>query len=182
MVRDIKIIDYLPQVLKEVKEIKAINSVENNILEQEWIFAFQQLENQFVEYADEDGIKRYEKMLGLKYLDTDSLETRRLRILSYFQRQAPYTYKVLIRILNSLLGEGEYTIQRNVATKELNIKLNLDVKAQFNILAEILESIVPVDMTINLGLLYNNHHTLSAYTHEELAQFTYQYLREGVLS
>lgn len=181
MARYVNISEYLPQVLKELEEIKALNLVENPILIQEWMFAENQLNNQFVETANETGIQRYERMLKLNYSDSDTLETRRFRIISRFQEQAPYTWRVLHKILTSLLGEGGYRLERNVATKTLNVKIDLTVSSQFNILVDTLERIVPANMIINVELLYNSHQDLSAFTHAELSAYTHQQLREGVL-
>lgn len=181
MDRYVNIIDYLPQVLKDLEEIKALNDVENPILIQEWMFAENQLNNQFIETANEDGIKRYERMLKLNYSDADTLETRRFRILSRFQEQAPYTWRVLNKILTSLLGTGGYRVERNVADKVLNLKIDLTVSSQFDILVETLERIVPANMEINVELLFNSHQTLSQFTHEQLSAYTHKQLREGVL-
>lgn len=180
--KDVEILENLPQVLTVVDEIKAVANVEDPILSSEWSLIDEAIDNQFVLTSNETGLSRYERMLGLKISDTDDVETRILRVLARYQEQAPYTNRVLIRILNSLLGVGNYTYERDVANKNISLKIDLEVKAQFNILMETLERIIPANMTFNVDLLYNNHEMLSAYTHQGLSQFTHQYLREGVLS
>lgn len=112
MAREVDIIDYLPSVLHEIKEIVGIANVEKPVLEALWQEIENTLNNQFVVTANEKGASRYEKMLKLSVPATDSIETRRFRILARYQEQAPYTNRVLKQLLDSLLGEGKYELKR----------------------------------------------------------------------
>lgn len=183
MVRRLKVnyIEQLPPVLHDIVEIKAIVGAEEKLLESIWQATYQSIDNNFVNTADHNGLKRFEKILNLKVPETDDLDTRRLRILARLQEQAPYTWKVLKNILNSLLGENNYVLERNVSNKVLTVKLELTIKRQFDILVETLERIVPVDMILDITLRYNMHNILSKYTHQQLSIFTHQQLREDVL-
>lgn len=183
MVRRLKVnyIEQLPPVLHDVIEIKAISGAEEKLLESIWQATYQAIDNNFVNTADDNGLKRFEKILKLKVPETDTLETRRLRILARLQEQAPYTWKVLQNILDSLLGKGSYTLERNVATKTLTVKLELTIKRQFDILVETLERIVPMDMILEINLRYNMHDLLTKYTHAQLVAFTHGQLREDVI-
>lgn len=174
-------IEQLPPVLHDVIEIKAISAAEETLLEAIWKAAYKSIDDNFVNTADDSGLKRFEKILSLNVPETDTIETRRLRILARLQEQAPYTWKVLQNILNSLLGEGNYFLQRDVANKILTVKLELGIKRQFDILVETLERIVPVDMILDITLRYNMHSLLSKYTHQQLSAYTHNQLREDVL-
>lgn len=178
MDRGISIIGYLPDVLKEVEEIKALNYVENPILEEEWRLAFQQLENQFVMYADEYGISRYEKMLGIRYNPTEDIETRRLRILTRMKEQVPYTFKVLDNILESLLGEGNYVLERDVALKNIDVFVELTVNSQVVIIEEMLERILPANMIYNVSERFNKHSYVGQFKHLDLMNYTHKEIRE----
>lgn len=181
MAREVNILDYLPPILLEIKELKAIAGVENPILESLWRKIAATLDNQFVITADEEGISRYERMLGLQVSDSDTLETRIFRVLARYQEQAPYTYRQLKIILDSLLGPDNYVMERNVAEKWLTVKIELTVKRQFEAVEETLERMVPQNMILTVELRYNQHSTLARFTHAQLAAYTHLQLREEVL-
>lgn len=182
MAREVDIIGYLPTTLHEIKEIVAIANIEKPVLEALWQEIENTLNNQFVVSTNEQGADRYEKMLKLNVPATDTIETRRFRILTRYQEQAPYTYRVLKQLLDSLLGEGQYELKRDVAAKTLSVKIELTVKGMFDAVVIMLERITPQNMALTVQLRYNQHSTLKRYTHAQLAAFTHKQLREEVMS
>ena len=181
MAREVDLLAYLLPILQEVKELQTIAGIENPTLEDVWELVESVLNNQFILTADERGIARHEKMLEIKSGATESLETRRFRVLTRYQEQAPYTNKVLKQLLDSLLGEGKYRYERNVADKWIKVRLELTVKGQFEEVELMLERITPQNMILEVTLRYNQHSTLARYTHAQLAAFTHKQLREDVL-
>ncbi|MGN4125961.1 putative phage tail protein [Lysinibacillus sphaericus] len=109
------------------------------------------------------------------------IETRKFRILTRYQEQAPYSYRVLKQLLDSLLGEGQYELKRDVAAKTLSVKIELTVKGMFDAVVVMLERITPQNMALTVQLRYNQHSTLARYTHAQLAAFTHKQLREEVM-
>lgn len=180
MAREIDILSYLPSILHEIKELIEIADVEKPVLEALWQEIDNTLNNQFVITANSDGANRFEKMLKLQAGESESIETRRFRILTRYQEQAPYSYKVLKQLLDSLLGEGQYTLERNVAEKWLRVRMELTVKRQFEAVEILLERITPQNMVLTIELRYNQHSLLKKYTHAQLAAFTHQQIREDV--
>ena len=179
--KDVDVMAELPTVLQDVVELNAIARVEDPILTAEWGLIQGIFDNQFIMYTNEDGISRYENMLNIYPLDTDTLETRRLRVMARFQEQAPYTWRVLIGILDGLLGLGNYTATRDVASKTIDIKIQLVQSQQVQVVIDMLERITPVNMIYTVSLMYNTYQQLSAYTHQQLSAYTHQQLREGQL-
>ncbi|MFY0521318.1 putative phage tail protein [Lysinibacillus sp. UGB7] len=181
MARDIDIVQYWPQVLREIKELLATAKVENLVLSSLWELIEQTLNDQFTLTTSEVGAKRYEQMLKINPMDNDSLETRRFRILTRYQEQAPYTEEVLIRLLNSLLGDGSYELTINKADKTLDVKMELTVKGMFDAAKDLLERIVPQNMELTVRLRYIQHSVLQGYKHVELKPFTHDQIRNGVI-
>ena len=181
MVREVDVISYLPPILHEIKEIVAIANVENPVLEALWQQIEDTLNNQFVITANKNGADRYEKMLKLNVPATDTIETRRFRILTRYQEQVPYTFKALKQLLDSLLGEGQYDLKRDVEAKTLSVKIELTVKGMFDAVVVMLERITPQNMELTVQLRYNQHSTLARYTHAQLAVFTHKQIREEVM-
>lgn len=181
MAREIDFLGYLPQIFKQVEEIQAIAHVETPILEGLWQAIEDILNDQFIVTATDSGLSRQEKMLKLNVPATDTIETRRFRLLSRYQEQAPYTHKVLKQLLDSLLGEGKYYYERNIAEKWITVKLELTVKGQFEAVELMLERITPQNMILTVELRYNQYSKLAQYTHAQLATFTHRQLREDVI-
>jgi hypothetical protein len=180
--RDVDILSYLPPILRDIKEIIEIAQVEKPVLEETWKYIENALNNQFVVSANESGLSRYEKMLKINTPATDSIETRRFRILTRYQEQAPYTWRLLKQLLDNLLGEGQYELKRDVAAKTLSVKIELTVKGQFDAVVLMLERITPQNMVLTVELRYNQNSKLAQYTHAQLAAFTHKQLREEVLN
>lgn len=182
MAREVDILSYIPTIFHEVKETIEIANAEKLPLEGTWQAIEDSLNNQFIVSANEDGLARQEKMLKIKVPATDTLETRRFRLLTRYQEQAPYTYTVLKQLLNSLLGEGKYELTRSAAEKWIKVRLELTVRGQFDAVELMLERITPLNMVLTVDLRYNQHSLLANYTHAQLSAFTHTQLREGVIS
>ncbi len=182
MDREINLIDYLPGVLREVKEFKALATVENPEAIKLWEELENVLDDQFVNESTLNGVKRWESILGIKALDTDTLSDRKFRILSRLNEQLPYTYKNLDAQLALLCGTDGYKIVMDNNTYALTVKVLLTVKKKFSEVESLLERVVPCNIVISLILMYNQHSTLSQFTHDQLSQFTHSQLREEVLN
>jgi len=181
LAREVDILSYLPPILHEIREIVEIANVENSSLESVWQAIEDALNNQFILTANKEGLARYEKMLDLKVPATDSVETRRFRLLTRFNEQPPYTNKVTKKLLDTLLGEGHYDYIRDAANKTLTVKLELTVKGQFDAVVAMLERVTPQNMVLTIEIRYNTHQKLSQFTHSQLSAYTHKQLREDVL-
>lgn len=182
MAREVDILGYLPPVLHEVKEVVEIASAEKKPLEGTWQAIEDSLNNQFILTANDEGLKRNERMLKINVPASDTIETRRFRLLTRYQEQAPYTNKVVRQLLDGLLGAGHYEFTRNVAEKWIKVKLELTVKGQFEAVELMLERITPQNMVLTVELRYNQHSTLARFTHAQLAAYTHEQLRSEVLT
>jgi len=182
LAREVDLLSYLPPVLHEIKEIVEITNAEKKPIEGTWQAIEDSLNNQFIVSANESGVARYEKMLKIKVPATDTLETRRFRLLTRFQEQAPYTNRVLRQLLDSLLGVGKYVLTRDAANKKIHVLLELTVRGQFDAVSMLLERVTPQNMMLTVELRYNQHAKLMKFTHAQLAAFTYQQLREDVIN
>lgn len=79
-----------------------------------WSRADRILYNHFISTADETGISRFEKIMKISPLDTDSLEVRRARVQSRWTNFVPYTIRILTYKAAELLGgEHKFSIHPN---------------------------------------------------------------------
>lgn len=81
--------------------------------------------NQFIAYADEDGIYAYEQLFQIVAdPETETLEERRFRLLNRIQTLSYYTMIYLRQKLDSLFGKNNYEIEMDYPNYTLYIKSN----------------------------------------------------------
>lgn len=180
--RQPNILDYLPEVFKVITEIQAHANAENPELSLLWQGVENAYNDQFLYTMTENGISRWEKMLSIVPMGTDTLEDRRFRIINRLNAQLPYTYKMLEAHLIQMCGENGYVMSYDSATWTLTIKIALTSKKQFDEILELVNSMIPVNIILDYDLLYNSHKVLGAFTHGYLANYTYGALRNEVIS
>ncbi len=171
------IIEHLPDVSKNFKEIKAITSVENielTILDEK----IKELKNnQFFLFCNEKGISRFEELLKITPKVTDTLEDRQFRVLARYNSTIPYTFENLIKQLSILCGEGGFTCELFNEEYLLKVRVELFVKVMYREVEKLLEKVLPANIVADLDLRYNQYKTLEKFTHGELGSFTHEFLR-----
>ena len=182
MSRQVNVLDYLPPVVAETDEFKAIAQTENPEIDSLWAEHETVLDDQFIATMDEQSCSRWEKMLNITPLGTDTLQDRRFRILAYINADIPYTYKQLEIMLENLCGADGYTMQLQNTLYKLVVRVALSASKQYSEVEKLLKRTVPANMLIDLALLYNQHQTLADFTHQQLSAFTHQQLREDDLT
>ncbi|MGN6710732.1 putative phage tail protein [Anaerocolumna jejuensis] len=182
MDREINLLEYLPGVLREVKEFKVLSAAENHETIKLWEELENVLDDQFVNESTLNGVKRWESILGIKALDTDLLSDRKFRILSRLNEQLPYTYKNLDAQLALLCGANGYKLILDNSAYALTVKVALTAKKKFTEVGNLLDRVVPCNIVITLLLMYNQHKTLKQFSHAHLHQYTQKELREEVLN
>ena len=170
---------YLPQSMKEYREMQYIVNAENP--------EFQICENTaekisnagFIELADEVFIERYEEMLGIKKLPSATLEERRFDIFVKFNETPPFTIQVLKHRLKMLCGD-DYTVIHIPEEYALTIGLGVDGMTKYKAVEKMVKNIVPANLVVTISEMYNRHSVLHQFTHEELEEYTHYQLRNEV--
>lgn len=180
-IRTIDLKGYLPEVLMDVREMRAIMDAETPEIQAIWQACEDCMNDQFLSEATQNGIARREKMLGIFPPSTDTLEDRRLRLKSRYVQNIPYTRRGLTSLLDSLCGETGYVLAIVTSTHTVRVKVDLVVKKQKEIIEDLLERVLPLEMVFTVELLYNTWEMLSHYTWRMLSSFTWKELKEEVL-
>lgn len=145
--------EYLPLYYKDVREIdiiaEAIIYVLSNIRKE----MQQILANNFVQTANEAGIERYEKILGITVDPTVDLETRRQRVLSKMAASTVFTMRVLKKNLEEICDNGEYTLSMNNDTFFMDLKVRIGKKGMLDVLYDLLYTMLPA----HVGFYMHNH-------------------------
>lgn len=176
------LIDYLPDAIGRMREIRMVMAEEQPELEAVWQGAQGALNDQFVQSATANGVARWERILHIAPKGTEDLDARKFRILTRLNEQLPYTTRTLEGQLMTLCGEDGYSVEVRGAEYTLIIRIALTAKSNFEDVEKLLHRVVPANMLIDLALKYNQYLTLKSFTHAQLARYTHKELRNEVLT
>lgn len=116
---------YFPRYYEGILETDELIKVENDIWNNLYLLLNKAKNNQFIAYADEDGIYAYEQLFQIVAdPETETLEERRFRLLNRVQTLSYYTMIYLRQKLNSLFGENNYEIEMDYLNYTLYVKSN----------------------------------------------------------
>ena len=103
---------YFPKYYEGILETDELIKVENDIWNNIYNLIVKAKRNQFIAYADEDGIYAYEQLFQIvSDPTTETLEERRFRLLNRVQTLSYYTMNFLREKLDNLFGADNYEIQ-----------------------------------------------------------------------
>ncbi|CAI3542765.1 MULTISPECIES: putative phage tail protein [Clostridium] len=182
MSRVISILDYIPPVLADAEEQKQIFKALNPEINMLWAEIERAQNNQFISSSDEYGVARRENMLSIKPKNTETLDDRKFRLLSREIEKLPYTYRVLKNKLKALCGENGYTLNIDYENEIVDIKIELTSRKSFDEVELMTEKMIPLNMVINISLLYNQNSLLKKYTHKQLSAYKHSQLRNEVIN
>lgn len=177
---NIDIKDYWPLVIKRILEFEKIADAENPEINNLWAAHKDVLDNQFIKTLTEEGCKRWENILNIVPMGTDTLDDRRFRILARINADLPFTFRQLENMLYALCGD-DYTCELINSEYKLVIRLALSIKRQYDEVSSLLKKVVPANLVIDLDLLWNQYLSLEPFTYEGLEIYTHQELREEAL-
>lgn len=154
--REVKIEEYWPLIVKRTEEFGQIAVAENPEFNELSRCVYQALKDSFLlpgeeEHAGEYAVSRWERMLGLGYTPDMSLDDRKAAILTYLSVKLPYTWRVLKQMLVGLLGEGNFEMSLDNETQKITIALALTTtQSQIAAVKQLIERVVPQNLEFEL--------------------------------
>lgn len=146
-----KLIEYMPPFLREIREFKELfnsEDIEIEKLKKEIERIFNEVA---VSSAETYGLERYEKIYSITDI-AETVEGRRFNILLKMNDKVPYSHKWLCNLLDNLLGKENYQLE--VDYKNYTVKLG--VLALFNEIADMLNKElrkkIPANMELDVSL------------------------------
>ncbi len=110
MPRKVDLLSYLPPVIRDTLEFAQIAQAEEPELNLLYEEAAQTLSDNFILTAGINGIKRYERLLGIVPEVGASLDERRAQVQITWNSQLPYTLKRLTEQLDGWVGQEGYEL------------------------------------------------------------------------
>lgn len=149
--REIDILNYLPPVVRDTAEFQQIAEAENPEFNNFLSCIYQALQDSFVQDASEYGVKRWEAILSITPAEGATLDERKTAILAYLSVKLPYTWRVLERMLISMLGEGNVSVKLNNDTATLTVAVALDTtESQLADVQTLLDRVLPRNLVTEM--------------------------------
>ena len=180
MATDRFLIDYLPQYMQDYMEIANIMGTEQPEIDKLWGSIEAAFSDQFIMDASAYGVARWESMLKISPKDTDTLDERKFRILSRLNQELPYTMNRLKEVLTNLCGADGFTIELYENQYHIEIKLAVGNGNNYGEVQNLLNKMIPANMTQYIQVMYNTHFALKNLTHRYLSAFTHDQVRNEV--
>ena len=113
--------------------------------------------NQFIQSCNLKGIAKFESLMGIVPEPDDTLASRISRVLTRWNDTVPYTFIVLCQRLDTLCGEGNYEIERDINNYTMDITTHLELVGQTDELEYMLGYMIPANiaMTVNNKIYLN---------------------------
>lgn len=147
--RIINILEYLPEFMQKYLQIQLICYAENQIF-QEALNEINIIDsNQFILTADSQGLKRFEKMLGIAASSNESLESRRTKVLLKWNDKIPYTYTNFLKKLDVVCGEENYIAKDYFSDYLLEIVTFLYDYGKVEQVEELIKTMIPCNIVVS---------------------------------
>lgn len=147
--REIDLIKYVPDVLADVDEYKAIMTLETQRKKEQWAVLEKLFDSQYILEAGEFGISLFEKMHEITKLDTETLQYRRNRVYQLYNDKPPFTRRWLKTSLDTLLAETKFSY--DIDTEKFTFRIcfeGIDMHTLQQV-SDWLEKILPYNMLIS---------------------------------
>lgn len=142
-----RIMQYLPEYYREIKEIVEIDRTESTELNDLETAIQRALNDQFVMTASAAAVKRREQMLGIQAdPTTETLEFRKKRLINRYSTKPPFTRRYLQQQLDALVGRGMTIVSVDAKNFLLLVTTNIENANVFREVIHTIETVKPANM------------------------------------
>lgn len=142
---------YLPEFISSIKEFQELDKVCSAEIDKLREKLYQLQQNQFIETASEEGLKRHEQMLNIAPVnDTDM---RRFNILNKYNSTIPFTIAWLRNTLNTTVGREEFLMALDHSTYTLTISIVKSKEQLIESLKRDLRKRIPANLVLTINVL-----------------------------
>ena len=173
--------DVYPEHILQMKEFKAISAATDKQIEKLNKRINEMRDDLLISTSQESGIVYREKILKIVPLDTDTLEDRRYKVLLKWYDTYPYTEFDLRKRLDRICGVGQYILKIDKVKNTLSCLVELTSRKMLNSVRDLLEDIVSLNVSMGVGLRYNQWSTLANKKWQEVSAFTWEEKKNEVI-
>lgn len=145
--RTVDLWQYLPEFLKQFLELDKLFEAEQPQFQLIVHKQMELLNNMFIQTATDEGLKRFEKIVGIYPNPGETIDLRRTNVLAAWFSNTMYTMKVLLTRLQMLQGNDNVQLTWDEDDCYLlHIKTHLEQIGQVDSLYQILEMMLPANI------------------------------------
>jgi len=142
-----KLIEYLPDLYKEIKDFVELTATEDVEIDSAALSIQLVLDDQFIETSSEQAIRRREQPLGIRAdPNVETLDFRRKRLINRYSTRPPFTIRYLQQRLDALLGPGMAEVTIDVQNFELIVGIGIPDAAYFREIIRTIEVVKPANL------------------------------------
>ena len=142
---------HLPEFISDIREFQELNKTCSVEIDELRIRLEQLQENQFIEIANEEGLRKYEQLLKLN--STNDVELRHFNILNKYNSTIPFSMMWLRNTLNTTVGRGDFLMELDNAKYELTISVVKNKEHLIDVLKKDLRKKIPANIVLNINVL-----------------------------
>lgn len=146
--RAVRLERYLPWVLQNAREMRAIMDTENPEFNALYEEVWQWFANTFIFSTDIRGVERWERMLGLYPADGATLYDRRAAIFMAVNGTTPYTERSFERLTDGMYHKGAVRVRVFPNSYAAILDLADDVQEKVNDIFRYARLIIPANITL----------------------------------
>lgn len=151
---EVNILNYLPDFMREYKEIKCLLQIENEELRKEYEEIERAFSNSFIFGTDKQGIAIFESMMKIYPKSTDTLLERQNRVYAKWNAVLPYTWRWLEEYLRAYFNNGSTVATPVLFNNDYRLDIRLEKEEQFNehdySLFKELRVLIPANLTLDI--------------------------------
>lgn len=148
--RTVNLWDYLPPFLKEFREFQVLIDVQTPEVQELQNRLDRMMDNCFITTAHDEGLKRFEKLLGIFPAEGESEEYRRSTILSRWFDRLPFTVRGLIQRISIIQGNNNIQVYFDDDDPyTVHIVTRLEEAGQVDSLIFIFRTMIPANLVID---------------------------------
>lgn len=151
--RDVKIEGYWPKVVAKMREMGQIADTENAEFDLLWAAFSNFISDLFIKTATENGISRWESILGIVPASGASLADRKNVILTQVNIKVPYTWRIVKKIIAEFFGATTFEMEYEIDFQTLIVSGNGATESQISQLSEILKWILPAQIKLVMKIV-----------------------------
>ena len=107
----------------------------------------------FIKTATENGVSRWESILGIVPASGASLADRKNVILTQVNIKVPYTWRIVKKIITAFFGETTFEMEYEIDFQTLKVSGNGATESQISQLSEILKWILPAQIKLVMKIV-----------------------------
>ncbi|MBQ4538264.1 MAG: DUF2313 domain-containing protein [Oscillospiraceae bacterium] len=145
-------IKLLPDILAETKEMQAICKALGGVLDEMNELIAKSADNSFIKIADQEGVSRWEKILGVSAPLNSVLQSRREALLARLISKPPINLAVLKNIIETYMG-----VEVDIETEGYFVNVSYRGEAKISDLRPLFATayeLIPAVMLLEIGYRY----------------------------